>query len=57
MSRRLFRTKGARTERSIHALQADGVAAVRMPVSGAVGGRFDGGSATPCFGKKNGAPR
>ena len=57
MSGRRFRAKGARTERSIHALQADIVAAVRVPLSGAVGGRFAGGRATPCFGKENGAPR
>ena len=47
---------GRRSRRSI-ALQANGMAAVRVPLSGAVGTRFAGGSATPCFGKENGAPR
>ena len=36
---RRSRSKGARTERSIvHALLANGIAAVRVPLSGAVGG-------------------
>jgi Holliday junction resolvase len=43
MSGRRSRSKGARTERSIvHALLANGIAAVRVPLSGAVGGRFAG---------------
>jgi Holliday junction resolvase len=43
MSGRRSRRKGARTERSIvNALQAKGIAAVRVPLSGAVGGRFAG---------------
>ena len=43
MSGRRSRSKGARTERSIvNALQAKGIAAVRVPLSGAVGGRFAG---------------
>jgi hypothetical protein len=42
-SGRRSRRKGARTERSIvNALQAKGIAAVRVPLSGAVGGRFAG---------------
>ena len=41
MSGRRSRSKGARTERSIvNALLANGIAAVRVPLSGAVGGRF-----------------
>ena len=43
MSGRRSRSKGARTERRIvNALQANGMAAVRVPLSGAVGGRFAG---------------
>ena len=43
MSGRRSRSKGARTERSIvNALQANGIAAVRVPLSVAVGGRFAG---------------
>jgi Holliday junction resolvase len=43
MSGRRSRSKGALTERSIvNALQAKGIAAVRVPLSGAVGGRFAG---------------
>jgi hypothetical protein len=43
MSGRRSRSKGARTERSIvNVLQAHGLAAVRVPLSGAVGGRFAG---------------
>ena len=40
----------------VNTLKASGMA-VRVSLSGAVGGRFAGGSATPCFGKENGAPR
>ena len=43
MSGRRSLTKGARTERGIvNALKASGIAAVRVPLSGAVGGRFAG---------------
>jgi Holliday junction resolvase len=43
VSGRRSREKGARTERAIvHALQAKGFAAARVPLSGAVGGRFGG---------------
>ena len=43
MSGRHSRSKGARTERSIvNALRASGIAAVRLPLSGAAGGRFAG---------------
>jgi hypothetical protein len=41
MSGRRSRDKGARVERAIvHALQAGGFAAERVPLSGAVGGRY-----------------
>jgi Holliday junction resolvase len=43
MSGRRSRSKGVRTERAIlNALKAPGFAAVRVPLSGAVGGRFAG---------------
>jgi Holliday junction resolvase len=43
VSGRKSRDKGARTERGVvHALQAKGFAATRMPLSGAAGGRFSG---------------
>jgi Holliday junction resolvase len=43
MSGRRSRDKGARTERGIvHALQSNGFAAARVPLSGAAGGRFSG---------------
>jgi hypothetical protein len=43
MSGRRSRSKGARAERGIvNALKASGIAAVRVPLSGAVGGRFAG---------------
>jgi Holliday junction resolvase len=43
MSGRRSRSKGVRTERGIvNALRASGIAAVRVPLSGAVGGRFAG---------------
>src|SRR6476661_1801175 len=52
MSGRQSRSKGARTERSIvHALRANGVAAVRVPLSGAVGGRFAGDIVLPLMGR------
>ena len=52
MSGRRSRTKGARTERSIvNALQANGIAAVRVPLSGAVGGRFAGDIVLPLMGR------
>jgi Holliday junction resolvase len=48
MSGRQSRSKGARTERSIvNALKASGIAAVRVPLSGAVGGRFAGDIVLP----------
>jgi Holliday junction resolvase len=53
MSGRRSRAKGARTERSIvHALQATGIAAVRVPLSGAVGGRFAGDIVLPLMGRE-----
>jgi Holliday junction resolvase len=46
------RNKGARTERGIvKVLQANGIAAVRMPLSGAVGGRFAGDIVLPLMGR------
>ena len=48
MSGRRSRGKGVRTERSIvRALQAYGIAAVRVPLSDAVGGRFGGDIVLP----------
>jgi Holliday junction resolvase len=49
MSGRHSRVKGARTERSIVAsgIVASGIAAVRMPLSGAAGGRFAGDIVLP----------
>ena len=53
MSGRLSRAKGVRTERSIvNALKANGIAAVRIPLSGAVGGGFAGGIALPLLGRE-----
>jgi Holliday junction resolvase len=52
MSGRRSLTKGARTERGIvNALKANGIAAVRVPPSGAVGGRFAGDIALPLMGR------
>ena len=52
MSGRRSRTKGARTERGIvNALKASGIAAVRVPLSGAVGGRFAGDIMLPLMGR------
>ena len=52
MSGRRSRTKGARTERRIvNALKASGSAAVRVPLSGAVGGRFGGDIVLPLMGR------
>ena len=52
MSGRRSRSKGARTERSIvNALKASGIAAVRVPLSGAVGGRFAGDIVLPLMGR------
>ena len=52
MSGRRSRSKGARTERSIvNALRASGIAAVRVPLSGAVGGRFAGDIVLPLMGR------
>jgi Archaeal holliday junction resolvase (hjc) len=48
MSGRRSRNKGARTERGVvNALKARGMAAVRVPLSGAVGGRFAGDIVLP----------
>ena len=52
MSGRRSRSKGARTERGIvNALKASGIAAVRVPLSGAVGGRFGGDIVLPLMGR------
>ena len=52
MSGRRSRSKGARTERGIvNALKASGIAAVRVPLSGAVGGRFAGDIVLPLMGR------
>jgi Holliday junction resolvase len=52
MSRRRSRSKGARTERSIvNALRASGIAAVHVPLSGAIGGRFAGDIVLPLMGR------
>ena len=52
MSGRRSRSKGARTELSIvNALQASGLAAVRVPLSGAVGGRLAGDIVLPLMGR------
>jgi Holliday junction resolvase len=52
MSRRRSRNKGSRTERSIvNALLASGIAAVRVPFFGAVGGRFAGDIVLPLMGR------
>ena len=52
MSGRRSRSKGARTERSIvNALKASGIVAVRVPLSGAVGGRFGGDIVLPLLGR------
>ena len=51
MSGRRSRSKGARTERSIvNALQSHGIAAVRVPLSGAAGGRFAGDIVSAAYG-------
>ena len=52
MSGRRSRAKGVRTERGIvNALKASGIAAVRVPLSGAVGGRFAGDIVLPLMGR------
>jgi Holliday junction resolvase len=52
VSGRRSRNKGARVERGIvNALQASGLAAVRVPLSGAVGGRFAGDVILPLMGR------
>jgi Holliday junction resolvase len=52
MSGRRSRSKGVRTERSIvNALKVSGIAAVRVPLSGAVGGRFAGDIVLPLVGR------
>jgi hypothetical protein len=46
------RNKGARTERGIvKALQANGIAAARVPLSGSAGGRFAGDVILPLMGR------
>jgi Holliday junction resolvase len=53
MSGRRSRSKGARTERSIvNALKASGIAAERVPLSGACGGRFGGDIVLPLVGRE-----
>jgi Holliday junction resolvase len=52
MSGRRSRDKGARVERAIvRALQAEGFAAARVPLSGAAGGRFAGDVVVPVRGR------
>jgi Holliday junction resolvase len=52
MSGRRSRNKGVRAERAIvNALKASGIAAVRVPLSGAVGGRFAGDIILPLMGR------
>ncbi len=52
MSGRRSRSKGVRTERSIvNALRASGIMAVRVPLSGAAGGRFSGDIVLPLMGR------
>jgi Holliday junction resolvase len=52
MSGRRSRAKGVCTERSIvNLLQGRGIAAVRVPLSGAVGGRFAGDIVLPLMGR------
>jgi Holliday junction resolvase len=52
MSGRRSRSKGVRAERGIvNALQAHGIAAVRVPLSGAAGGRFSGDVVLPLMGR------
>ena len=52
VSGRRSRSKGARTERGIvKLLQAGGIAEVRVPPSGAVGGRFAGDIVLPLLGR------
>ena len=49
---RRSRSKGARTERSIvNALQANGIAEVRVPLSCAAGGHFNGDVVIPLMGR------
>ncbi len=52
MSGRHSHRKGARTERCIvNALRVSGIGAVRVPLSGAVGGRFAGDIVLPLMGR------
>ena len=52
MSGRRSRNKGSRTDRGIvNALQAKGIAAVRVPLSGSVGGRFAEDIVLPLMGR------
>ena len=51
MSGRFSRNKGARTERAlVRLLQDRGLAAERVPLSGAAGGRFKGDLSVPVLG-------
>ena len=53
MSGRRSRSKGARTEQGIvNALKASGIEVVRVPLSGAVGGRFAGDIVLPLLGRE-----
>jgi Holliday junction resolvase len=51
MSGRRSRSKGARTDSIVNAQRAKGIAAVRVPLSGAVGGRFAGDIVLPLIGR------
>jgi Holliday junction resolvase len=52
MSGRRSHSKGTRTERAIvKVLQANSIAAVRVPLSGSVGGRFAGDIVLPLMGR------
>jgi Holliday junction resolvase len=53
MSGRRSGSKGARTERGVvNALKASGIAAVHVPLSSAVGGRFAGDIVLPLMGRQ-----
>jgi hypothetical protein len=52
MSERRSRDRGARVERAVvNALKAEGFPAVRVPLSGAAGGRFGGDIIVPVRGR------
>ena len=52
MSGRCSRSRGARTERGVvNSLKASGITEVRVPLSGAVGGRFAGDIVLPLMGR------